>query len=211
MQMFKLCGIGWNFAVEGSQRKNRARSQALAIISTLMQAAGEQCVLSSIESCQRRRCLQECLQRQRLQERLQRQRKRSAGAPALAINSHSDAGCRNPGCGFEHRELSEEEAVARASRPSACYRFNSDAGCKNAGCIFEHRELTEEDVVARAPAAPVKCTYCWKTGHSMAVCRKRVADDIQHAKRRWSGFRPILGCGKCIYYGAYAYPAQCAA
>ena len=94
---------------------------------------------------------------------------------------NSDAGCRNPGCGFEHRELSEEEAVARAAWPGVCYRFNSNAVCKSAGCIFEHRELTEEDVVARAPAAPVKCTYCWKAGHSMADCRKRVENDIQQS------------------------------
>jgi len=52
-------------------------------------------------------------------------KKEKRGSTSACYKFNSDAGCRNPGCGFEHRELSEEEAVARASRPSACYRFNS--------------------------------------------------------------------------------------
>ena len=60
-----------------------------------------------------------------------------------------------------------------------CYDFNSEKGCHRPKCIFEHREFTEEHKAEQAESvkrtAKMKCEYCFKSGHALSSCRKKLA------------------------------------
>jgi hypothetical protein len=67
-----------------------------------------------------------------------------------------------------------------------CYNFNTDTGCRRDMCAFEHRKMSKEEVLEKKEkAAALTCAYCFNTGHSLSVCRRRIADDkLQSASGR---------------------------